>query len=366
MRRRQTLQKVVKEFDAFPKVPEDYQKPTVRGGTLSLLSLSIILLLVISEFFYYRSTETTYRYSVDTAMESELRLSIDMTVATPCRFLGADLIDLSGDSIASVSDMKQEDAVFELTPAQKRWLDRKRAAHESVSELRSLGELTFLTSLVGSAMPAADRDERPKDACRVHGSLSVRKVAGNFHVTTGRSIPHPQGHAHLNVFVPQNELNFSHRIDSLSFGPVVPGAVNPLDATLQITANRHHIFQYYLQVVPTKLRTVDQRLDTCQYSVTERSRPVEHQLGNHGVPGIFVKYEMSPMMVEIIEKRKPLLQFLIRLIGIVGGIFATSGWLHIMIGIVSEFLSPRSNKLPEPLSAATPSVGIATPSGVNT
>lgn len=360
MRRRQTLQKVVKELDAFPKVPEDYQKPTVRGGTLSLLSISIILLLVISEFFYYRSTETSYRYSVDTDMESELRLSVDMTVATPCRFLGADLIDLSGDSVTSVSNVQQEDVVFELTPAQKRWLDRRRAAHDSVSELRSLGELTFLTSLMSSAMPGVDRDERPKDACRIYGSLSVRKVAGNFHVTTGRSVPHPQGHAHMNVYIPPNELNFSHRIDSLAFGPVVPGAVNPLDATLQTTAHRHHIFQYYLQIVPTKLRTMDVGLDTCQYSVSERSRPIDHHQGSHGIPGIFIKYEMSPMMVEIVEKRKPLLQFFIRLIGIVGGIFATSGWLHVMIGIVSEFFSRRSSQ--EPLPAATPAVGIATPS----
>lgn len=331
-----------------------------------MLSISIILLLVVSEFFYYRSTETTYRYSVDTAMESELKLSVDMTVATPCRFLGADLIDMSGDSIASVTDITHEDVVFELTPAQKRWLDRKRAAHESAAaNLRSLGELTFLTSYVSNSMPAADRDERPKDACRIHGSLSVRKVAGNFHVTTGRSVPHPQGHAHLNIFVPQNELNFSHRIDSLSFGPFVPGMVNPLDATLQTTAHRHHTFQYYLQVVPTKLRTVDLgRLDTCQYSVTERSRPVEHHQGSHGVPGVFFKYEMSPMVVEIVEKRKPLLQFLIRLIGIIGGIFATSGWLHVMIGLVSEFFAGRSSRAPtEPLSlpVATPVVSDATP-----
>lgn len=330
-----------------------------------MLSISIILLLVVSEFFYYRSTETAYRYSVDTAMESELKLSIDMTVATPCRFLGADLIDMSGDSIVSVSDVIQEDVVFELTPAQKKWLERKRAAHESAaaSDLRALGELTFLTSRVSSSMPAAERDERPRDACRIHGSLSVRKVAGNFHVTTGRSVPHPQGHAHLNVFVPQNELNFSHRIDSLSFGPVVPGMVNPLDATLQTTAHRYHIYQYYLQVVPTKLHTVNLgRLDTCQYSVTERSRPVDHHQGSHGVPGVFFKYEMSPMVVEIVEKRKPLLQFLIRLIGIIGGIFATSGWLHVMIGLVSEFFARSRAPLEPPLPAVTPSASIATPS----
>ena len=51
MRRRRAALKVVKELDAFPKVEDDYQKPTARGGTISILSISIILVLMLSEFF---------------------------------------------------------------------------------------------------------------------------------------------------------------------------------------------------------------------------------------------------------------------------------------------------------------------------
>ena len=56
---------VVKELDAFTKVPEDYVKKSSRGGGLSLLSFSLILFLVISEFIYYTNTVYKYEYTVD-------------------------------------------------------------------------------------------------------------------------------------------------------------------------------------------------------------------------------------------------------------------------------------------------------------
>ena len=31
-----------------------------------------------------------------------------------------------------------------------------------------------------------EKDGKPHDACRVHGSFEVNKVAGNFHVTAGK------------------------------------------------------------------------------------------------------------------------------------------------------------------------------------
>ena len=52
--------------------------------------------------------------------------------------------------------------------------------------------------------------------------------------------------------------------------------------------------------------------------------------------GIFFKYDMSPLMVEVQEIRRPFWQFLIRLCGIVGGIFATSGMLNSFVGSLTD------------------------------
>ncbi|EDO26478.1 predicted protein [Nematostella vectensis] len=67
-RRKQTL-KVIKEFDAFPKIPENYQQTTASGGSVSLVSFLFIFVLVISEFWYYRATETKFSYEVDTDVD---------------------------------------------------------------------------------------------------------------------------------------------------------------------------------------------------------------------------------------------------------------------------------------------------------
>lgn len=52
---------------------------------------------------------------------------------------------------------------------------------------------------------------------------------------------------------------------------------------------------------------------------------INHAAGSHGVSGIFVKYDTSSLTVTVTEQHMPLWQFLVRLCGIVGGIFSTTG-----------------------------------------
>ena len=122
------------------------------------------------------------------------------------------------------------------------------------------------------------------------------------------------------------------------------------------------MFQYFITVVPTRLNTYTISADTHQFSVTERvskkysnpdyieklqegctggrrvkqkpgtclissfqERVINHAAGSHGVSGIFVKYDTSSLMVTVSEQHMPLWQFLVRLCGIIGGIFSTTG-----------------------------------------
>ena len=339
MRRRRTpLKAVVRELDAFPKISEDYQKPTARGGTLSIISISIIVLLIISEFFYYRGTELKFKYSVDNDMDSLLLLTIDMTIAMSCEYLGADIVDLAGESKQIVPPMKMEPALFELSDTQNQIFKAKRALLDKFSESRSLKDFPVIENLHSLVLPnAATEDPNiKKNSCRIYGAMKVKRVASNFHITVGRSIAHPQGHAHLNIMVPREAINFSHRIDHFSFGPPVHGAINPLDSTLKLTHDKNYMAQYFMQVVPTKFRTLERSMSTSQYSVTEQNRTVNHRKGSHGIAGIFFKYDMNAMSIEIVENRRSFIQFLVRLCGIVGGIFATSGMIHSFIGSVTD------------------------------
>ena len=251
MRRRRSALKVVREFDAFPKVEEECAKPTTRGGTLSIVSLSVIAVLVVSEFFYYRGTVTRYKYSVDTDMDAQLLITMDITVAMSCNHLGADLIDHAGDSKQLNDVIKMDSVSFELSDLQMSVLKAKQRLQQRYNDAKAVGDLTVIEGIKDihvKMLQTKDSSTGESNACRLHGSFKVKKLAGNFHITTGRSIPHPQGHAHLNVYVPKDAVNYSHRIDQLAFGPPIQGILNPLDAAYQITQQRSHQYQYYMQV----------------------------------------------------------------------------------------------------------------------
>ncbi|KAM9807876.1 endoplasmic reticulum-Golgi intermediate compartment protein 2-like [Neosynchiropus ocellatus] len=333
---------MVKELDAFPKVPESYVESTASGGTVSLVAFTLMAVLAFLEFFVYRATWMKYEYEVDKDFSSKMRINIDITVAMKCQYIGADVLDLAETMIAS-DGLKYEPVHFELSPEQRLWhrtllhiQDRLRVEH-------ALQDVIFKAAIKGQAPIRAHRDDGSSDltSCRIHGHMYVNKVAGNFHITVGKSIPHPRGHAHLAALISHDSYNFSHRIDHLSFGEAIPGIISTLDGTEKISADANHMFQYFITIVPTKLNTYKVSADTHQYSVTERERAINHALGSHGVSGIFMKYDISSLMVKVTEQHMPLWQFLVRLCGIIGGIFSTTGMLHGMVGFLVDVFSCR-------------------------
>ncbi|XP_020272703.1 endoplasmic reticulum-Golgi intermediate compartment protein 3-like [Asparagus officinalis] len=71
------------------------------------------------------------------------------------------------------------------------------------------------------------------EGCRVYGVLDVQRVAGNFHIS---------------IFGGASNVNVSHVIHDLSFGPKYPGIHNPLDGTTRILQDASGTFKYYIKV----------------------------------------------------------------------------------------------------------------------
>lgn len=136
-------------------------------------------------------------------------------------------------------------------------------------------------------------------------------------------------------------MNLTHVVHEFSFGPYFPAISQPLDMSIESTPNRMSsirsradhvaftIFQYFLRVVPTTYIDASRRklitsqvIDLAksiadhQYAVTDYSRSFEH---GQGVPGIFFKFDLEGMALTIRERTTSLYQFLIRLVGVVGG-----------------------------------------------
>ena len=167
------------------------------------------------------------------------------------------------------------------------------------------------------------------DGCKIYGSLDVNKVAGNFHFAPGKSFQHGNIHVHDLMPFRTKKFDMSHKITKLSFGEAFPGVVNPLDGVKRDMQGDAGMYQYFLKVVPTAFSGARDRAEvarTNQFSVTDHFKPVDAEEGLH-LPGVFFFYDLSPIKVNIRERRASALSFATNLCAIVGGVFAVSGIL---------------------------------------
>lgn len=322
----------VKELDAFSKVPEEYVDSTPVGGTFSIITFFIIVCLIYSEVTYFLDSNLVFKFMPDTDMDEKLRINIDITVAMPCSNLGADILDSTSQSVFGFGELQEEDTWFDLTQEQKDAFDAVKYLNSYLrEEYHSLWQLLWKKghgSVRATIPPRKNKPNRRPDACRLHGVLILNKVAGNFHITAGKSLHLPRGHIHLNMLFDDTPQNFSHRIHRLSFGSPANGIIYPLEGDEKITTDEQMLYQYFIEVVPTDVDTTFESIKTFQYSVKELERPISHTHGSHGVPGIFFKYDMGAIKIQVYQERENLLQFMLRLFSIIGGIYVIVGFLN--------------------------------------
>ncbi|XP_022524690.2 endoplasmic reticulum-Golgi intermediate compartment protein 2 isoform X2 [Astyanax mexicanus] len=332
---RKSALSLVKELDAFPKVPETYVETSALGGAVSLTVFMSMAILSILEFFVYQDTWMKYEYEVDKDFNSKLRINIDITIAMQCQMVGADVLDRA-NTMVSLKELIYEPVHYELNPQQRLWQKTLQQFQGQLTRERSLKDVLFKNIKKELNLTPRMRNDslsRPPSACRIYGNVYVNKVEGNLHFTLGKALQLPDGHTHFGLLFLNN--------DHLSFGEVVPGRINPLDATEKNTFKGNQQFQYFITIVPTRLQTSKLSLDAHQYSVTEQERVINHTASEHGASGIFVKYKLNPLMVRVSEEHMPLGNFLVRLCGIIGGIFSTSDLLHRLVGFCVDIVYCR-------------------------
>ncbi|CAG7837416.1 unnamed protein product [Allacma fusca] len=335
LRRRKPLLKAVEDIDVFPKVPETCLESTSYGGSAFIVALVIIVWLMILEISAYLDTEYKFRFSPDTDIDSKLSINVDITVGMPCGIVGADIVDSTNQNVMKFGELEEEFTHFELNPSQRAYFNARAGFNSYLREqYHSLNKLLWKNEFINShsEMPKMTSEEKrshgmPK-ACRLHGTLELNKVAGNFHITAGKTLPLPRGHAHIAAFMSERDYNFSHRISKFSFGQGSPAIVHPLEGDEKIAQSNQMLYQYFIQIVPTIVRTRFLVYKTFQYSVRELEREIDHGKGSHGISGIFFKYDMSGLKVDVTEESYSFTRFLVRLCAIVGGVYATVGMVY--------------------------------------
>ena len=331
---------------------------------------------------WWKGTES-HTFAVEKGVSHGMNINLDIVINMQCKDLHVNVQDASGDRILAA------EALFRDPTNWGQWVD-KRGVHKLGRDEQ--GRLLTGEGFVGSS-GAGEHDEgfgeehvhdivalgkrkarwgktprlwgRSEDSCRIYGSLELNKVQGDFHITArghgymefGEHLDHnceffffffvfliTRMHVwlmnRLCVFI---AFNFSHVISELSFGPFLPSLVNPLDQTVNTATGHFHKFQYFLSVVPTVYSVGhpgaygSSSIFTNQYAVTEQSAETTEQM----VPGIFFKYDIEPILLNIVESRDSFFVFLIKVVNMLSGVLVAGHWGFRLSDWVVEVMGKR-------------------------
>lgn len=371
----------LKAFDAYPKTLEDFRIRTKTGAIISILCSFFMLWLFVSEFAYYLTTETLPEISIDTARSEKLTINFNITFPyIGCAFLGVDSMDISGEhqldvdhGVFKVRLDKTGKQVLNSKPVRERveappmpnpaapagqpqppatppcgsCYGAEQAQGQCCNTCNEVMQAYKLKgwdldpntiSQCAKEALTTDMEEQKGEGCNVYGYIAVNKVAGNFHIAPGKSYQDSGLHVH-NTAMLDPKTNITHTVHRLSFGQDFPGIVNPLDGITKTDKYGMSMFQYFVKVVPTTYTNINgEEINTNQYSVTENSKRAktaeEHQADekghaphtdDRGLPGFYVMYDLSPVMIKFVEHRRSFAHFLTGVCAIVGGVYTVAG-----------------------------------------
>ncbi|KAI6114429.1 Sec1-like protein [Pisolithus sp. B1] len=373
---------------------EDVKVKTRTGAFLTLISACIILAFTTMEFFDYRRVVVDTSVVVDRSRGQKLSVKLNVTFPhVPCYLLSLDIVDISGEQQRDISHniMKKR-----LTKAGADVLGiRTGELGSEVDKIAKQRGPDYCGSCYGGIEPptgccnscedvrqaysnkgwsfgnpddieqcvqegwSEKLKEQAEEGCNISGRIRVNKVVGSIHLSPGRSYqtnsrqfrdlvpylkndgnPHDFSHmVHEFLFMADDEYNPRKATISKEMKKRMNIVGNPLDGHVAKTNKQQYMFQYFLKVVSTQFRTLDDKtINSHQYSVThferdlgeggnEDKQGVYTQHGTVGVPGAYFNFEISPILIVHSETRQSFAHFLTSTCAIVGGVLTVAALL---------------------------------------
>jgi hypothetical protein len=262
----------IRRFDVYRKIPKDFTQPTLAGAIISIISGLMILFLVFSELTAFLTVETVSELYVDNpTAEEDVPVRLNITIPRlKCDFIGLDIQD----------DMGRHEVGFQ-------------------------GDI--------AKIPVND-----DSGCRMEAKFSIKKVPGNFHVSTHSSRMQPQ------------TVDMAHYVHHLEFGEArlslthLQGSFNPLKDIDKTDKSDEHSHDYYMKIVPTTYSQYrGSTLNAYQYTYAYKHFT---SWGHHrSVPAIWFRYDLNPITVRYTDRVKPFYHFITTICAIVGGTFTVAG-----------------------------------------
>ncbi|ERT02948.1 hypothetical protein HMPREF1624_01252 [Sporothrix schenckii ATCC 58251] len=352
---------IVSAFDAFPKSKPQYVQRTSGGGKWTVAMVVVSVILFWSELARWWTGAEEHTFAVEKGVGRTMQINLDILVKMHCDDLHINVQDAAGDRILAASLLQRDATTWQ------QWVDARgihRLGRDAQGRLvtgegwttlpheEGFGE-EHVHDIVALGRRRARWGKTPKlpssahgqgDSCRVYGSLDLNKVQGDFHITA-------RGHGYMGVgdhlnHLDHNAFNFSHIINELSFGPFYPSLVNPLDQTVNGATAHLHRFQYFMSVVPTVYsvgrpgRRGARAIFTNQYAVTEQSAEIDER----NIPGIFFKYDIEPILLNIVESRDGFLLFALKIVNVLSGALVAGHWGFTLSDWVHDVLQRRRRR----------------------
>ena len=314
----------IRSLDAFPKVDTECLERTRRGGFTTIAVYSILVVLGLVEVFKYCLPPMRQMFVVDPALGKFIPLTIDVSVATPCDQLVVLLTQEDGSNIIL-------DSLLEAASEGKRpgWL-------------------------------SANTDPNIVDTCRIRGTVPISRTKGVISI-----VPLLAGAGGLGAMIlaAEDSINFSHHIHRIAFGGSSARSQDeihgdPLAATTQHKMSAHEQYTYFCSVI-SSYRLQGESFDHLM-SGTWANRGQQkhllstpsHQYAINGFlgkqspnPALIFKYDYEPLAIVMAPDRSTFRAFLVRIIGILGGIYTSVFMLHFLLSKIAKWTRMFASKL---------------------
>lgn len=268
----------IRRLDIYRHVPANMTQSTLSGAFVSVISVLFIIFLVCAELSSFLQITIKTEMFVDMPTR-EKELSVKLNVSFPkteCEFIGLDIVDNKG----------REEVGY----------------HENTKKVAL----------------------RNGAGCRFEGHFHVKRVPGNFHLSTHNSGRQPE------------LADMSHYVHSLQFGDVLHGiTVYAFDAMkdtdhLAVTSLSTH--DYTLNIVPTQFkRRSGEMRKTFQYSFTHKEHIDFTDDGKPKIPVVWFKYDFTAITIRYAEERKPLYHFITMFCAVIGGTYTVGNIINALI-----------------------------------
>jgi len=317
----------IKSFDVYRKLPKDYLQPTFIGAVLSVISISLMIILFISEFRSFINIKTSSEMLVDTSHSQDLlKINIDIVLnKLPCSIVSLDVQDMMGNHAVNIHGKLLKNRV-----------DRNGGFIEQYTEpAHPEGDKRHITDVPQPELKVLQKEIKDQEGCQLVGNINVMRVPGNFHISS-----HAYGRTLQKLIISNEDFKYdiSHKINHISFGDESDiqyikntfgvGNVSPLDGVVkEKDPKTDKMYEYYLKVVPTNYNEISGKsFDVNQFTSNSNEVKISMQ-----IPTIYFRFDIAPILVRYEQYRESSFEFFIQICAIVGGIYSVIGILDTLV-----------------------------------